>query len=384
MGAPMQSFRCLTDIETLGLQSKYGLADGHAYQDLSDSQELIISRLPQLWKKALVGKQRAIEVEFHENFYRLAGQQSMIGSKDFRICTSASQSIDMVGAYLFRNQIKVGLIHPTFDNLAQIMNRWKLAPIAIDESAFFSQNPQTAFDPNQIDALFLVNPNNPTGQFLTPQQAELLIAWCKDNRKTLIIDQTFRFFDPHPFDLSALLLESGISFILIEDTGKTFPTLDMKASILAYSNDLAEKIETVYEEIFLGVSPFALLILNEFILDAIHNGLENVVLKKVRAHRQILNESLSGTIFHPLESKLELPVQWVKIQNTSHTDSSVVHEISKSGLVILPGSPFFWNQPSEGNSFVRISLLKPISIFQPACHLLRQELLKMELSHELS
>lgn len=374
----MQEFRCLTDIETLALNSKFGLADGHAYQDLSEAQERIVSNLSSHWNKALNTRPREIEIEFHDNFYRLAKQNSRIGSREFRICTSASQSIDMMGAYLFRNKMSVGLIQPTFDNLAQIMKRWDLVMTPISEQQIFPNNSELFLDASKFDCLFIVNPNNPTGSYLTKTQAIKLAAWCRANCKLLVIDQTFRFFDPNPFDILEVLKDSGVDFVVIEDTGKTFPTQDMKASILSYSPKIAADIEAVYEEIFLGVSPFALTVINDFILDALTHGIENVVLNKVRRHRHIVVSLLAGTFLKPaMKSELDLSVQWLEITHPVFTDMDIVNCLAKTGLIVLPGRHFFWEDPEQGKRFIRVSLLKPEFMFERACHLLRSEILEM-------
>jgi aspartate/methionine/tyrosine aminotransferase len=301
-----------------------------------------------------------------------------MGKGTFRICTSASQSIDMAAAYLFRNKMSVGLLQPTFDNLAQIMKRWELEVHAVSEDQIFPLGSQQKLDPTEFDALFVVNPNNPTGSFLSKEQASNLISWCVDNSKLLILDQTFRFFDPNPFDLMAMLEQSQVSFIVIEDTGKTFPTQDMKASIFSYSSDIALAVEAVYEEIFLGVSPFALQVINQFILDAITDGIENVVLKKVREHRQILLDTLQGTFLKPaMKSSLDLSVQWLYIDHPTLTDMDIVHKLAETGLVVLPGRHFFWQDAEQGHSYIRISLLKPEVMFSRACRLFRTEILKL-------
>ena len=46
---------------------------------------------------------------------------------------------------------------------------------------------------------------------------------------------------PGLYDDVALLLRSGVSFIAFEDTGKSFPTLDAKASLIYSSPDLAKR-----------------------------------------------------------------------------------------------------------------------------------------------
>ena len=58
----------LTEIETLGLKSKFNFADGHAYHDLAPSQIDILRRLPDIWEE---GAQR--KVKEAERLYRETG-----------------------------------------------------------------------------------------------------------------------------------------------------------------------------------------------------------------------------------------------------------------------------------------------------------------------
>lgn len=352
--------RALTDFEFDGLSARYGLADGHAYQDLDTAQLKVVERLPSIWRDTALLRQRDVERRFAQSFFSLAHQASMLESDDFRICTSASQSIDLACAWASRAGKRVGLVEPTFDNLALIARRWHLPLQPIPEAALF--DPSRDLDASAFDTLFIVNPNNPTGQSISPKQFSDLAAWCQSNGVSLICDFCFRFFSPYQQDYYRVLLESGVDFITIEDTGKTWATMDMKASILAYSSSLKAEVEEIFHEIFLGVSPFSLAVLTEFVDDSRHRGLPTTLWTLVERNRQTFRAAISGTFLRIDESAFNsrLALEWVRIEHPEFDDLRLTEHLKDAGIACLPGRFFHWNlKAHNGHKNVRFSLLKP-------------------------
>src|SRR4029077_18285200 len=122
----------------------------------------------------------------------------------------------------------------------------------------------------KADALFLVDPNNPTGFTLTgtAQNEELtkkgfleVFRYAKDYKKLLIFDFCFASFllpgtELGIFEIYKELEDSGVSYITIEDTGKTWPLQDAKVAIVKTSKDLHDEIYNIHTSYLLNVSPF--------------------------------------------------------------------------------------------------------------------------------
>lgn len=259
------------------------MADGHAYHDLALSQTAIIEKLPTLWASAKSKKHRDAEEEFKNAFMTLAQSPSLMHYPHFRVCPTASNSIDTVATWLKEKNLSALLIEPTFDNLALILKRRGVAIDSIleDEIPLIAKNKLN----KEFDALFLVNPNNPTGRQMSKSEFVEIVGWCKHHGKALLLDNTFRFFVSQDYDMYEILNDSKVTYISIEDTGKVWPTQDLKVSLLFFSYDIAAEMNVIYEEIYLCISNFQLEILGHFLADAHKRGLECAVWAEVANRR---------------------------------------------------------------------------------------------------
>ncbi len=358
--------KSLTEVEVLGLQSQYNFADGHAYHDLAPSQAAIINRLEKIWTESSALKVRDSETLYFEAFWQLANSLSLKNYSHFRICPTASNSIDIMGAWLAEKGMSAGLLHPTFDNLYLLLKRRGVQIEPVAETLLHKEGAEY-LKQIQADSIFLVNPNNPTGSTLSFSEFKAVVNHCVQAGKTLLLDNTFRFFvEPH-FDQYKILLESGVSFISIEDTGKVWPTQDMKASLMVYSNDVAKELEVIYEEIYLCVSNFTLGILREFLIDAHVRGLDKAVWKEVSQRRAILREAIDESPFTVASTATsnQLSVEWLQVGNPFINDLHAMDFFQSRDLTLLPGRKFFWNATHDpvNQQFVRVSLLKPYRHF---------------------
>jgi aspartate/methionine/tyrosine aminotransferase len=365
--------RALTEFEFDGLSARYGLADGHAYQDLDKTQLGIIDRLPALWRTTSRHRQRDVERNFAATFFRLAEQTSMIGHDNFRICTSASQSIDIACAWAARAGKRIALVEPTFDNLALIVRRWNIPLQPVPEMLLAGR--LSELDPTTFDILFIVNPNNPTGQCLTRAAFEAVAAWCKAHDKSLICDFCFRFFSRLSDDYYDVLRKTAVDFVTIEDTGKTWATMDMKASVIAYSDSLKAEIEEVFHEIFLGVSPFCLSVLTEFLADTQARGLQETLWRLVGENRQVFRAAIAGSFLRidPSAAGSPLALEWVRIDHPGYDDLRLTEYLKTAGIACLPGRFFHWNlKAHNGHRNVRFSLLKPKQTIEHGARMLAE------------
>jgi aspartate/methionine/tyrosine aminotransferase len=370
----------LTEIEVLGLNSQHNMADGHAYHDLAPQQLAIVNRLPELWKKSAAKKHGQAEEDFRNAFLSLAACPSLSNYPHFRICPTASNSIDTVASWLKENNLKTLLIEPTFDNLSLILKRRGVPIASIAENDVIPMvHGQCTHD---FDALFLVNPNNPTGKNLTEQEFKHIVHWCKENGKIVLLDNTFRFFVPQLYDTYSILQESQVTFISIEDTGKVWPTQDLKVSLIFFSENIAKEMNQIYEEIYLCVSNFQLEILSLFLLDAKNRGLDVAVWQEVAFRRNAFRKVIQNSPLeiHPVSVDSKISVEWVTIKNGYGDDFSVLNFFQQNGLVVLPGRHFYWdaNGPHIPLNSLRFSLLKTRDKFFQGLAVLDSTLKKMK------
>lgn len=368
----------LTRYESIGINKRFNLADGHAYQKQNKTQHEIVCGLPSIFLAAESMLQRDVEREFQEAFFKLAGQYSVISSDRTMLCYSASLATDLIATFLSANSYSVTLLEPCFDNLATILMRRNVPLTPVSEQAISPEKVKETFAQMQTDAIFLTLPNNPTGFTLDRRAFIDIVELCRDHRKILILDHTFRFYEGgFFFDAYEILEDYGISYLTVEDTGKTWPTQDLKCSILGASKDLFEELRIYHNDILLNVSPFILRLLTQYVTDTEANGLNESVWSTVRTNRETLRRALVGTVLSPADPASTISVEWLEIQDPDLDSLAIVDALAASNIGILPGNHFYWHQPDLGSRFVRIALARECGEFAEACaHLAQHPLLR--------
>jgi aspartate/methionine/tyrosine aminotransferase len=223
----------------------------------------------------------------------------------------------------------------------------------------------------ESDAICLVTPNNPTGVTLAERNLRTLLRFCKERRKLLILDNCFRAYLPRDlvYDQYQLVLEAGIDAVLVEDTGKTWPTSEIKAPFFAVSRarGLFDRIYDIYTDFLLHVSPVGIKLMHEFIRLSQQDDLASIH-EVVRTNRKALYDNLEGTFLTPSERPFA-SVAWLRIDH-SVSGLELKRILGEHGVFVLPGNHFFWHDRREGEQFIRVALARDAGMFREAAALL--------------
>jgi aspartate/methionine/tyrosine aminotransferase len=375
--------RDLTQHEIQALKMRHNLADAHTHQSQSPAQRDIVSRLPELWYEAEQKTQAEFEQGFLDAFFRLHGQPTARLKNKTMLSYAASISTVVAAMYLIRERMSVTLIEPCFDNLHDVLANMGVPLYPIHEDAFAEVGSIYDNLRRQVktDALFLVDPNNPTGSSLLQHGKEgfaEVIRYCRDHRKLLLIDFCFASFTlyssgPSRFDIYEMLEESRISYLAIEDTGKTWPVQDAKCAMLTPSDDIERTVYDLHTSVLLNVSPFVLNMLTEYIEASIEDEMHSVR-SLLAQNREIARTMLEGTALTYMEPICNVSVAWFRIDHPTLTATELQRLGSDNDVYILPGRFFLWSEPSLGDQYIRIALARDSDVFSSAIEKLRATL----------
>lgn len=394
---PSDEYKDITQHEIHAMQTEYNLADAHTRQSQSPTQQEIIKRLPELWYEAEGLTQRQLEERFVEAFFRSQRQLTALKTPTMLVYASSIAMV-MIANYLALKKIKLSLLEPCFDNIYDIL---KNMDITLDVPLLeeWLHDPENIYDNLaehvSADALFIVEPNNPTGftlegttQFIDSRKNSYkeLIRYAKDYDKLLIFDFCFSSFlledaEPASFDVYKELEDSGISYLIIEDTGKTWPLQDTKVAMLKTSKNLHKDLFDIHTSYLLNVSPFILNLVTQYVLDSEKDNFSSVF-TLLKRNREIARDVLSESLLELQHSMANVSVAWFKIKNKSIDASELQKRIAKEGVYILPGTYFFWSDHSKGEGFMRIALARDTELFEKALRKLRTILDDVELAQQ--
>lgn len=360
----------LTQWEFLALNSPLNVADGHARQALTPGQEKIVGELPALFAEGEQRPVEEIEVEAHRAYFRLLGQHTFPAAHGRVLsCYSSSVAMEILSRSLAGRVETVALVHPTFDNIADLLrgNGLRLVPLA--EDALHGEDLPAELL-TRVGCVFVTTPNNPTGRVLGADRLRRLAEQCAAAGVVLALDTSFRGFDPRAhYDHYAILEASGCRWVVIEDTGKLWPTLDLKAGLLVTSENIALPIYKIYSDVLLGVSPLILAMIRRFSEDAAEGGLADLH-DFIAANRLAVRTELAGVpgISFP-DPDSRASVERVHLGERRAVD--VWEALRHRQVYALPCSPFHWSNQAEGDHLLRLALSRSIGPLTKAARALR-------------
>lgn len=134
---------------------------------------------------------------------------------------------------------KVGVVRPTFE---EYPNRLMPDQVVVfeTEAPYFSYSADdlmTYFADKNIWSLVLINPDNPSGNYISYADCLRLVDWCQARDIMLILDESFiDFSTEHPTFLNNLILEKYDHLVVIKSISKSFGVPGLRLGILATSN----------------------------------------------------------------------------------------------------------------------------------------------------
>jgi len=376
--------RDITQHEIAALKTRFNLADAHTHQSQSASQRRIIENLPNLWYSAENHTQHQSEQEFIEAFYRFHGQHRALDRRnEIYLVYAASIGMHIAATYLQKRRLKVGLIEPCFDNLHDLMKHMQIPMTPLgeqlfsDPTAIYHHLEHTA---RELDAIVLVDPNNPTGfSLFSPRPDAFLevVRFCVAHDKLLILDLCFAAFimtsGKPRYDVYEILEESGVRYIVMEDTGKTWPLQDAKCATIMASRDLNDEIYEIVTSVLLNVSPFILKLVTRYVQDSIADDFASVG-EVLELNRQRARTQLEGSVLGYCEPMIKTSVAWFEIEDPDVSADDLQAYLLEHQIYVLSGKYFYWAHPEQGQRYIRIALARDPHVFGQALSALRRAL----------
>ena len=214
-----------------------------------------------------------------------------IGSGRILSYYASTVATDVVGACLAREGKRVALVNPIIDCIPAILRHRGLELVPVSERRLAGPDPLAGL--GDLDAVITANPNNPTGALLAAPALRRLADACADRGAVLVIDSCFRAFDARAqYDSYEVLDASGVEYVVIEDTGKLWPTGGIKLGFTVTSARNCLPIVEVAADILLTAGPFATAVVEAFALDMAAGGLATLQ-GRIEGNRAILRDELA-------------------------------------------------------------------------------------------
>jgi aspartate/methionine/tyrosine aminotransferase len=338
---------------------------------LTQTQQLTIDRLPELFAEAGRENFDQLERRAQRSFLSAIGQDSApIADGRVRSVYSSSVGTMVVGRVLRRRCRRLAVIHPTFDNIPDLLrDHVGLVPVA--EHELMTADLASA-QRQEVTAVWVTTPNNPTGWFLDQANFSGLAKEAAARRMLLCLDTSFRGFDRRAqYDTYEILESAGGDYIVVEDTGKLWPAGELKAGFIASSRSLDDEVKHALSDVLLTVPPVILRLVEELARDAASGGFEALHKLIARNREQAKIMVRSQEIATVDEQDARVSVLMLRFQSGRQAHE-VYSLLRRKGVHLLPCEQFYWAQPEEGSVFLRIALARDHELFDEALRRLSQ------------
>lgn len=170
-----------------------------------------------------------------------ANVQSLLASKLFNcdksqivVGNGAAELIDVLSKKI---ENKLGLFVPTFEEYSSRFKNVQLEPVLNSDFYYDKEDIKTLA--TKTDGVILINPDNPSGNFIRFNDLLELIDWFKENNKLFIVDESFVDFAVDGIEstlLSEEILNRYDGLIVIKSISKSYGVPGVRLGVLASSN----------------------------------------------------------------------------------------------------------------------------------------------------
>jgi len=169
------------------------------------------------------------------------GVNSLLAAKYFGVknenISVGNGAAELIKGLLESIKGKIGIILPTFE---EYPNRNKDIVSFIPNNKDYSYTSSDIinyFNNNQISSLVLINPDNPSGNYLNKDNVISLLEWSKQKNIQLILDESFiDFSDENVTFISQEILNTYQNLIVIKSISKSFGVPGIRLGIAASGN----------------------------------------------------------------------------------------------------------------------------------------------------
>lgn len=168
----------------------------------------------------------------------LAGKYFGVSSQYIIVGNGAAELIKSLMEQFQEDGCRVGVVCPTFEEYPHRLSKDAIVP-------FYPNNPdlrysaddlKAFYESQDIKALLLVNPDNPSGNFIPKNEVLSLAAWCAQRDIRLIVDESFvDFSDEGPANslLNDDILEQYPELLVMKSISKSYGVPGLRLGVMA-------------------------------------------------------------------------------------------------------------------------------------------------------
>jgi histidinol-phosphate/aromatic aminotransferase/cobyric acid decarboxylase-like protein len=148
---------------------------------------------------------------------------------------------ELIKSLVEHTEGNIGVVFPTFEEYPNRKNRSEVISYIPSNKDFSYTVPDLTsfFGDKNISTLLLINPDNPSGNYIGNDELLTLIAWAKERNIRMVVDESFADFSDS-YATNSLLqnktLETYPNLIVIKSISKSYGVPGLRLGVLASSD----------------------------------------------------------------------------------------------------------------------------------------------------
>ena len=145
---------------------------------------------------------------------------------------------ELIKAFIERHTDRIGVIYPTFEEYPNRSDKGRIVSYLPTNASmqYDADDIINYFVDKQIGTLLLINPDNPSGNYIPYADLMRLIAWTKERGVNFIVDESFVDFVDTEGEFSLLhneVLESNKHLYVVKSISKSYGVPGLRLGVLA-------------------------------------------------------------------------------------------------------------------------------------------------------
>lgn len=191
--------------------------------------------------------------EMQTNFERLLGEypsgmgvNSLIAAKIFGLHASqvivGNGAAELIKSLMERFTGRLGMAFPTFQEYPNRKAEKDVVPYFVtnDEFRYTAKDLMDFYEDKDIEVLTLINPDNPSGNYIRREDVLKLSEWCEKKNIRFVVDESFvDFVDEEETTtlLDAGILKANPNLIVVKSISKSYGVPGLRLGVLASSDE---------------------------------------------------------------------------------------------------------------------------------------------------
>lgn len=173
------------------------------------------------------------------------GVNSLLAAKNFSIkqdyVVVGNGAAELIKALMEHHVNRIGVIYPTFEEYPNRLHKDQIVSYipSNPDLHYTAKDIQQFFIDKSIDTLLLINPDNPSGNYIPYAELLELIAWTKEQHIQFVVDESFVDFVDVDGEFSLIhndLLSANPHLSVVKSISKSYGVPGFRLGILASGN----------------------------------------------------------------------------------------------------------------------------------------------------